>query len=88
MEFGFSGVLIFVSAAEHYVEIIADRGISRHVTHEQWQAIVDAFTAAVKRGETLRGFLDCVNACGELLKRHVPATDQKNELPNHLVMLD
>lgn len=83
-----SGVLIFVSAAEHYVEIIADRGISQHVTHEQWQAIVDAFTAAVKRGETLRGFLDCINACGELLKQHVPASDQKNELPDHLVVLD
>ncbi len=83
-----SGVLIFVSAAEHYVEIIANRGISKHVTHEQWRAIVDAFTAAVKRGDTLRGFVECVEACGELLKRHVPATDQKNELPNHLVVLD
>jgi putative membrane protein len=83
-----SGVLIFVSAAEHYVEIIADRGICRHVSQAQWQAIVDAFTAAVRRGETLRGFLDCVNACGELLKRHVPVSDQKNELPDHLVLLD
>jgi len=82
-----SGVLIFVSAAEHYVEILADRGINQHVTHEQWQAIVDSFTAAVKRGDTLRGFVDCVNACGELLKKHVPVTDQKNELPNHLVVL-
>lgn len=83
-----SGVLIFVSAAEHYVEILADRGINQYVTHEQWQAIVDTFTAAVKRGDTLRGFVDCVNACGELLKKHVPVSDQKNELPNHLVMLD
>ncbi len=83
-----SGLLIFVSAAEHYVEILADRGISKHVTHEQWQVIVDAFTAAVKRGDTLRGFVDCVNACGELLKQHVPVTDQKNELPNHLVLLE
>jgi putative membrane protein len=83
-----SGLLIFVSEAEHYVEILADRGIGRHVSHDQWQAIVDAFTASVKRGETLQGFLDCIAACGELLARHVPATDQKNELPNHLVVLD
>lgn len=83
-----SGVLIFVSEAEHYVEILADRGISKFVDHAQWQVIVDAFTAAVKRGDTLRGFVDCVNACGELLKQHVPVTDQKNELPNHLIVLD
>ena len=83
-----SGVLIFVSAAEHYVEILADRGISKHVADEQWQVLVDAFTAAVKRGDTLQGFIDCVNGCGELLKQHIPATDQKNELPNHLVMIE
>lgn len=83
-----TGVLIFVSAAEHYVEIIADRGIHRHVPQQQWQAIVDSFTVSVGSGETLQGFLKCVRDCGELLKTHVPATDQKNELPNHMVVLD
>jgi putative membrane protein len=83
-----SGVLIFVSEAEHYVEIIADRGISAHVDHEQWQRIVDGFIASIKGGNTLGGFLDCIAACGELLQQHVPATDNKNELPNHLILLD
>jgi len=27
--------LIFISEAEHYVEIIADRGISQHANHDQ-----------------------------------------------------
>lgn len=82
-----TGVLIFVSEAERYVEIIADRGIDRVVGHEQWQLIVDELTAAIKRGDTLTGFLNCINACGELLHRHVPATTRKNELPNRLVVL-
>jgi putative membrane protein len=85
---GETGLLIFVSEAEHYVEIIADRGISRHVDNTQWQAIVDRFTASVQSGETRRGFVDCVQACGELLCRHVPATSEKNELPNHLVVIE
>jgi len=85
---GETGVLIFVAEAEHYVEIIADRGISAHVGDDEWQGIVDAFTGRVRRGETLAGFLQCVNACGELLKRHVPATAAKNELPDRLVVLD
>jgi putative membrane protein len=84
---GDTGVLIFVSEAEHYVEILADRGIDRHVGHDRWQAIVDAFTARVKAGQTIEGFLECVDACGALLIEHVPATHEKNELPNHLVMI-
>lgn len=83
-----TGVLIFVSELEHYVEIIADRGIDQHVEPQQWQAIVDDFIAHVRRGDTLQGFLQCVQACGELLQQHVPATDQKNELPNRLIVLD
>jgi putative membrane protein len=81
------GVLIFVSEAEHYVEIIADRGIDQHVSQEQWQAIIDAFVAQVKSGNTQRGLIACVESCGELLARYVPATGAKNELPNHLVVI-
>lgn len=84
---GETGVLIFVAEAEHYVEILADRGIHRHVDSARWQSIVDGFTDRVRRGETLQGFLDCVRGCGELLKTHVPATAQKNELPNHMVLI-
>lgn len=84
---GDTGVLIFVSEAEHYVEILADRGINQFVSRQQWQAIVDALTAKVKAGDTEQGFLDCIRQCGELLQKHVPATGEKNELPNHLVIL-
>jgi putative membrane protein len=82
-----SGILIFVSEAEHYVEIIADRGIDRKVGHEKWQSLVDDFIVAVKRDETFTGFLACINACGALLQQHVPATHSKNELPDRLIIL-
>lgn len=83
-----TGLLIFVSEAEHYVEILADRGIGRHVDDREWQGIVDAFSARVRAGDTLQGFLECVHSCGALLKTHVPVTVGKNELPNHLVLID
>jgi putative membrane protein len=85
---GHTGVLIFVSEAEHYVEVIGDSGINRHVSREQWQGIVDNFTAQVRSGDTLQGFLDSVRACGALLKTHVPVSDQKNELPNRMIILE
>ncbi|TWC28020.1 putative membrane protein [Pseudomonas sp. SJZ079] len=84
---GGTGMLIFVSEAEHYVEILVDRGISSRLPDATWQAIVADFTQRVKRGETLQGFLGCIQACGEQLKLHVPATSERNELPNHLVIL-
>lgn len=85
---GETGVLIFVSEAERYVEILVDRGISARISDATWQSIVAAFTRRVKAGETLRGFLECIDACGEHLKEQVPATHARNELPNRLVVLD
>ncbi|MFN2331754.1 MAG: TPM domain-containing protein [Halomonas sp.] len=85
---GGTGMLIFVSEAERYVEILVDRGISARISDETWQSIVATFTQRVKAGETLRGFLECIEACGEHLKEKVPATHERNELPNHLIVLD
>ncbi len=82
-----SGVLIFISEAERYVEIIADRGINKYVAQHQWQNIVNNLTAAIKRNDTQAGLVECIEACGKLLAEHVPATSEKNELPNHLVVI-
>lgn len=82
-----TGMLIFVSEAERYVEIIVDRGISSRIDDGAWQALVDVFTAEVRRGRTLEGFLGCIRGCGELLQQHVPATHERNELPNRLIVL-
>jgi putative membrane protein len=84
---GDTGLLIFVAEAEHYVEILADRGISQHVPDERWESIVEAFVGQVKAGRTIEGFIECIDACGELLVEHVPSTERKNELPNHLIVL-
>jgi putative membrane protein len=84
---GETGVLIFVSEFEHYVEIIADRGVAAKIGNEHWQRLIGEFVRQVKSGNSLQGFLNCVDGCGELLATHVPATDQKNELPNRLVVV-
>ena len=82
-----SGVLIFVSEFEHYIEIIADRGINVKVESRQWTQLVDEFVQAVKSKQTHQGMLNMVSQCGILLETHVPATAEKNELPNHLIQI-
>lgn len=84
---GATGVLIFVSEAERYVEILVDEGISRHLDNHVWDDIVQRFTEQVRQGQTLQGFIGCIEACGRLLSQHVPPTHERNELPNRLVVL-
>ena len=82
------GVLFFVSQAEHYVEIIADRGIDQAVEPGAWQKIVDTFTASVKRGEVEQGFVAAIEALGAHLARHYPPQDENpNRIPDRLVEL-
>ena len=84
---GGTGMLIFVSEAERYVEILVDQGIADVLDNSVWEGIVADFTAKVRQGETRQGFLDCIEACGMLLSEHLPATHERNELPDHLVVL-
>ncbi|WP_269621113.1 TPM domain-containing protein [Zhongshania sp. BJYM1] len=84
---GETGMLIFVSEAERYVEILVDRGISAKIPDVFWQTIVTRFTEQVRRGDIAKGFVECVESCGEELQRQIPATKEKNELPNHLVII-
>lgn len=83
-----TGVLIFVSEAEHFVEVLVDRGISRTVDDARWQSIVDKFVTDVRRRQVAAGFLDAIAACGEILTETVPKTPgNKNELDDRLVVI-
>jgi len=82
-----TGVLFFVSEAEHYVEIIADSGVDQRVSQKTWQRIVDDFTASVKSGDIEAGFIQAVLALGEIGAEVAPATRQENELNDHLVVI-
>lgn len=84
---GGTGVLIFVSEAERYVEILVDHGISNRIGNETWSSIVADFTKAVGQGNTLEGFLACIAECGTHLRQHIPLTRARNELPDRLVVL-
>lgn len=82
-----TGVLIFVSEAERYVEIIVDEGISQRLDNSDWGTIVSDFVRRVALGHTVEGFIACIDASAELLEKHVPKTQSRNQLPNRLVML-
>ena len=84
-----TGVLLFVSVAERYVEIIADHGIGERVAQDAWESIVAELVVQLKAGRTAEGLVAAIEACGALLAQHFPrSADDDNELPDHLVELD
>ena len=86
---GRTGVLIYVSFAERYVEVIADNGIYKKVPHQVWEGVVAKLTHHLARGERTKGLIEAIQTCGKVLAQHFPP-DQgaKDELPNHLIVLD
>ena len=86
---GRTGVLVFVSVAEHYAEILADAGIHGKVTQAEWQAIVDKLTAAIGEGRAADGFVAAVETIGRRLAEHFPpGSAAAARLPNHLIVLE
>ncbi len=81
------GVLIFVSELERYVEILVDRGVSSALPNDVWEVIVNDFVAEVGKGNVYRGFDGCLAAVDDVLAEQFPISSEKNELPNHLVLL-
>jgi putative membrane protein len=82
-----TGVLIFVSLAEHYARIIADEGIAAKVPAAEWQAAIDALTAHMHAGQVATGFCAAIARCGEVLAQHAPPDGSSNELPDRLYIM-
>ena len=81
-----TGILLFVSVAEHYVEILADKGINDVVDADAWDNIIRAFVIQVKNKQIADGFVQAITSCGELLEAHFPAhAINNNELPDKLI---
>jgi putative membrane protein len=81
-----TGVLIFVSLAEHYAEIVADSGINQRLKQEEWDAILRDLLAHASAGRLADGYVAAIEAVGGHLATHFPVSaNDINELDDHLV---
>jgi uncharacterized membrane protein len=84
-----NGVLIYLLLAEHAIEIVADRGLNRHVGAAEWAQIAETMKTAFRDGDYEGGLLRAVDAVDALLVRHFaaePGDRDINELPDAPVM--
>ncbi len=85
---GRTGILIFVSLAERYAEVVADAGIHAKVPAGTWQQIVDELTGKFAENKPAEAFVRAIEAVGGHLAAHFPpGSRDPNELPNHLIVL-
>lgn len=88
-----NGVLIYLLEADHAIEIVADRGLARHVPPEAWQAMVAQMGASFRAGRHEEGLTQALSEVSALLVQHFPAgigpvarEVRGNELPDHPVI--
>ncbi|MEO9168587.1 MAG: TPM domain-containing protein, partial [Aestuariivirga sp.] len=84
-----TGVLIFVSLMERYVEVIGDEAIAAKLSKSDWQKIIDEMLPLLKGKQSCDALVLGVQHAGALLAKHFPATAHvDNELPNRFIVLD
>ena len=83
-----SGVLIYVQLVSRHIDIVADRGISRHLGQAEWHAVCAAMEKAFRSGRYEEGALEAIERCTALLARHFPSSgEHRNELPDRPLFL-
>jgi uncharacterized membrane protein len=82
-----AGVLLFISAFEHHVEIIADENAAKAVTDAQWNKAVEAFVATLQASGPAEAMAAAVAILDKTLSEALPGGGDTNELPNRLIIL-
>ena len=85
---GRTGVLLYLSLAEHRAEIVADKAIADQVAPQVWGEAMAVLIDEVKAGRTGRGMALAVEKIGAVLAPILPPTQgNPNELPDRLIEL-
>jgi putative membrane protein len=85
---GRTGILIYLSMAEHRAEIIGDEAITKVTTPETWGEAMAALLVEVKAGRPADGIVAAVEQVGKVLAEHFPrSSTDTNEIPDKLIEL-
>jgi putative membrane protein len=68
-----NGVMLYVSLAEHHIEIIAEREAHAKVPPGTWDRIIAGATSTMRSGGLTAGLVAAIAACGAALSAAFPA---------------
>lgn len=85
---GRTGVLIYLSLAEHRAEIVADEAVTKATTPEGWGDAMAELIAEIRAGKPAEGLVLAIEEVGKVLTHHFPKTSaDTNEIPDKLIVL-
>lgn len=83
-----TGVLLYVSLADHVAEVVADEGIYAKVSPDIWGETIAALVEGLRSGRRADGFVRAIEIAGAVLAEHFPPRPHNpNELPDKLIEL-
>ncbi|AMT96148.1 TPM domain-containing protein [Psychrobacter alimentarius] len=84
-----TGVLVYVNICEHQLEIVADRGISAHVSPTVWHAMCEKAVSGIANKKTEESVAELLDEVGQVLRQYYQLEDNPsgNELSNTVVFL-
>lgn len=83
---GRTGILIYLSLAEHRAEIVADAAIAEKVSADVWGEAMAAMLVELREGRVADGMIAAVERVGSVLAEHFPRDgNDVNELPDRLI---
>lgn len=82
-----TGILLFISAMERKVVVLADSGINAVVQAEQWEEVVRVVIDGIRKKQVSQGIVRAIGLCKTLLLENgfVVGPDDINELPDDLI---
>ena len=83
---GRTGVLIYLSLAEHRAVILADAAIASKVSPDVWGDAMHALLGPIRQGHVAEGMVAAIGMVGAVLTAHLPprAADT-NDIPDRLI---
>lgn len=84
-----TGILIFLSMAEHRAVVLADHSIAAKYPPETWQQVVDLIISGLKQRQLASGLNAAIARCGAIVKPHFPkVVGASNELADRLIICE
>lgn len=86
---GASGILIFVSLFEHMTVVLGDRTVVERLGEPFLTELCRRLTTEIRRGDPAEALCQAIHAAADRLGPEMPReSDDVNELPNALVLID
>lgn len=83
-----NGVLLYILLADRDVEVVADRGLNKKISPDEWENVCRVMETHFRAGQFEKGSLAGIETVTGLLARHFPpGAHNPNELPNKPTLL-